>query len=781
MTVGSRLLSTAAVAAALALSLPAVAHAQDTAAGGQAGPAEESESKLEEIVVTADRYGTEVVQVGSFRGATQLDTPLAISVIPRELIDTQQASTTADVLKNTPGVTLSQTSPTVYSNVAIRGILTENRTNYRMDGFLPVINLIDMGLEDKERVEALKGASAIYYGFSPPSGIINMVMKRPTDEQMLYFKVFGNAHGRFGVHGDIGGTMGIFGYRINAVYDQPNSGIDYTGGRRTLISGAFDIKPTDNLTIQINGEHLFKKVNEPGIWRLAPPSITSPGTRAALLPTQNNPNPVIPLPPLLDPTTNFGPDWASNRAEESNAMAKVTWKFAQNFELTAAAGFSRLQRDRHFNNLDWTQVNTNPLRGTVGENLMTQLQSQIGAKVHNDNYRLEVAGAFNTGPFEHELLIGAAYLDRENIGVPSLAISCLYSTAPATNGQLLGTILAGQALPANTATANCTQNPRSPHPIPALAVDAVPTISAIAAFKDLGFYIFDRIKVTDWLQILAGVRYTDYKQYTDVRIKSGEYKATPVTLSGGFVIKPTEKMSFYGTYLEGLEPTPAPGNQAVNINDTFPPSQSVQYELGFKWEIMRGLLFQSAAFRIERDFFLLNAQNIYGPDGRSRFQGVELSLNGAITPQWSIYSSALFLDAKQISGAATVVSTVRSPDGSFYITPSTVGNRIENTAKRTFSLSTNYDLSEWVEGFSINGGVFHTGDQAINPLNSNFIPAVTTFDLGAALRLDMRGTPITLRLNMENVGNKRYFISTGSNVVSQAPPGTLKMSIEARF
>ena len=60
------------------------------------------------------------------------------------------------MLKNTPGVTLSQTSPTVYNNLAIRGILTENRTNYRLDGMLPVINLIDLGLEDKERIEALK-------------------------------------------------------------------------------------------------------------------------------------------------------------------------------------------------------------------------------------------------------------------------------------------------------------------------------------------------------------------------------------------------------------------------------------------------------------------------------------------------------------------------------------------------------------------------------------------------------------------------------------------------
>jgi iron complex outermembrane receptor protein len=493
------MLSTAAHAeadqAATTTAGTAATAAEGAAAAGGATGAEEEKAELKEIVVTADRKGSQFVQVGSFRGATQLDTPLAISVVGRDLIDTQQASQMADILKNTPGVTMSQTSPTVYSNVAIRGILTENRTNYRMDGFLPVVNLIDMAIEDKERVEALKGASAIYYGFSPPSGIINMVMKRPTRDWMLGVKLFGNDHGRWGVHADMGDTLGIFGYRINAVYDEPDSGIANTHGTRTVIAGAFDIKPTDTLTIQINGEHLYKKVNEPGIWRLAPPAIPTTaaqlaalGTRVNLLPTQKNPKGTIPLPPLLDPNTNFGPDWASNRAEESNAMAKVIWKFATNWELSAAAGFSNLRRDRHFNNVDWTQTNTNPARGPVGEYIMTQLTTAIGARVKNENYRVEVAGAFATGPIEHELLIGAAQLARRNISSSpaSLNITCLYSTATATLGQLVGTLLAGQAVPAGTASFPSTQNPFDPHPIPKPTLEMVPNSLSVAKFKDTG-------------------------------------------------------------------------------------------------------------------------------------------------------------------------------------------------------------------------------------------------------------------------------------------------------
>lgn len=43
---------------------------------------------------------------------------------------------------------------------------------------LPVINLVDIPLENKARVEVLKGAASLYYDFVPPSGIVNPVTKR---------------------------------------------------------------------------------------------------------------------------------------------------------------------------------------------------------------------------------------------------------------------------------------------------------------------------------------------------------------------------------------------------------------------------------------------------------------------------------------------------------------------------------------------------------------------------------------------------------------------------
>ena len=49
-------------------------------------------------------------------------------------------------------------------------------------------------------------------------------------------------------------------------------------------------------------------------------------------------------------------------------------------------------------------------------------------------------------------------------------------------------------------------------------------------------------------------------------------------------------------------------------------------------------------------------QDVYVEDGRARYRGTELSLTGEITPQLSMYASGLILDAKQVSGAPTVIN-----------------------------------------------------------------------------------------------------------------------------
>jgi len=188
-------------------SLCALGTAMGTGAAIAADDAQPA--KMEQIVITADRdksFGADYVQAGTFRNARQIDTPLTVTVISEFMRKAQQADGILDALRNSAGVTSSQINTSVYSNLAIRGIIVENRGNFRLNGTLPIINLIDLPLENKSRVEALKGASALYYGFTTRAGIINLTSKRPTSEPYVGAKIAGNNRGQLVGSIDAGNT-----------------------------------------------------------------------------------------------------------------------------------------------------------------------------------------------------------------------------------------------------------------------------------------------------------------------------------------------------------------------------------------------------------------------------------------------------------------------------------------------------------------------------------------------------------------------------------------------
>jgi iron complex outermembrane receptor protein len=707
---------------------------------GASASGEKNPLTLEEVIVTGDRkasYSADLVQAGSFRGARQLDTPLTIAVVPLEVIESQQARGLLDALRNTAGVTSSQTSPTVYNNITIRGIAVDNRANYRLNGSLPIINLVDLPLEDKDRVEALKGASALYYGFTTPSGIINLTMKRPTPETYLSLEGFGDDHGTAAGHIDFGDTWGMFGARMNAVYGHVDSGIDNTAGARGLISGAFDLKPIDGLTISLDAEYFYKNVVEPGVFRfLSPPKSTV-----------DNLYPTMQLPPLLDPASNFGPNWAVNHARESNVLLHTNYRITQTWSATLDVGDSYLLRDRRFNTL-------NPTNYATGDGLLSiGLQEQ---HYENKNARAEIAGTFYTGPLLHETIFGFSENVKNQVSPTSIPALCPGATPTAK-------------------PVTCQQNFYNPVPIP---YSPLPPESAdTTRIKDVGYYAFDRLKVIDWLDLLGGVRYSDYTE-SDVTTDVDTFHATPLSYSYGFVFKPRTWASLYGTFIQGLETTPAAPMTANNYGTQLPATESTQREAGIKVEPRRGLLVQAAYFAINRASTYTNSANFYVQDGRAEYKGEEISVTGEVTHDLSIYGSALFLNAEQVNGAPTTIVVSK---GVTTVTPTSNGRQIENVPKRQFSIAGEYRLTSLLNGLSLTAGAYYTGPRAINQLNSAFVPGYTLLDAGASYTTLLGGHTMLFRLNGENITRRRYWASTGALILSEGPPGAVKFSVSWKY
>lgn len=551
-----------------------------------------ADASVDEIVVTADRkgFGAELVQVGTFRGARLIDVPLTVNVVPQELLRAQAATGLFEALRNTAGVSRSQLNGATYDNVAIRGILVENRTSYRLNGSLPVINLVELPVENKERVEVLKGVGALYYGFAPPSGIVNLVTKRPTAD-LSTLSAFVTGRGGFNVHADVSRRFGTAGIRINAAAELVETGIRRFDGSRQLLSAAADWQPTDRLSFRLDAEHVVKDVTEPAAIQLLP-AVAG----------------VITVPDVPSPRNNLADEELRYDASATNLLARADYRFSDALAITVEGGQAVTERDRDFSQLEAYDL-------TTGEGRLRVFQTRK-QRYRNRNARAEAAAAFSTGPITHALIAGATGNWRFQNGRSNRV-----------------TLL--------------TQNLYDPRELALPALDPATLTTSPLNIRDLGTYVIDRATIGP-VQLLAGLRYSDYRSRarsaTGVETRFDLDKWTP---SVGLLVKPSRDVTIYATYLEGLEEGGTAPANTVNANEVLAPATSKQYEAGIKGEVGRSLVFQLAAFQVTRpSAFTDPADNRFKLAGRARYRGIEGSLTGEITPQLSLYASGQYLDAE---------------------------------------------------------------------------------------------------------------------------------------
>jgi len=573
--------SLAPLAAALALLGTTAARAQTEPAAGTLG----------EVTVSGERqgsFGSSTVQVGTFRDQNPLDVPLTSNVVTREVLDAQGQRTLYGALRNTAGVTRSQLNGSTYDNVAIRGILVENRGNYRLNGSLPIINLVDVPLENKERVEVLKGASSLYYGFVPPSGIVNYVTKRAGAQPVTSVATSLNQYGAVDIHADIArrfGTDDALGLRINAVAGREDIGINNFSGKRELLSAALDFKVSPAVKLKFDAEYYKKDSSEQA-------GITLP---AAV-------NGVITLPPTPDSKTNLAGEWQRYVADATNLLARADVALNDNWLATFEVGQARNTRDRRFSQFALTNRVTGAGTLTVSQ--------QDGQSYENNNIRTELAGRVATGPIAHELSFGYTGNERAQDS-------------------------------RNSPTLTFAQNLYNPVTIPYTARIAA-NANAPSKITDKGVYVFDRIVLSEQWQVMAGVRRSDYVSETTTT----RYAAERTSPSVSVMFKPTPRTSVYASYIEGLEETgQAPANRA-NAGELLAPSVNEQIEFGVKAEVAQGLLLQAAYFDIKRPSTTVDAGNRFVLGGLARYKGLEFAASGEINRQWSVIASALLMDPK---------------------------------------------------------------------------------------------------------------------------------------
>lgn len=281
------------------------------------------------------------------------------------------------------------------------------------------------------------------------------------------------------------------------------------------------------------------------------------------------------------------------------------------------------------------------------------------------------------------------------------------------------------------------------------------TLAKIAAL-----YAQDQIGFSPQWQAIVGVRYDRFDIDFRNNRNGTELEATDNLVSPrvGLVYSPVEPLSLYASY--SMTHLPRSGEQMTSLsasNRSLDPEEFRNYEIGAKWDVAPGLSLTAAAYRLERTNVAVTDPN--DPtrsiliDGQ-RIKGIEIGLAGNITEAWSV-----------MGGYAWQEGDI--PNSNL---------ELAQLPEQTASLWNRYDFNEqWGVGL----GAVYRGSLYSSTSNLVQLKSYTRYD--AAIFWDVNDR-FGLQLNLENIFDKKYFVSAHSdNNISPGSPRAAYLSMNFRF
>jgi iron complex outermembrane receptor protein len=339
----------------------------------------------------------------------------------------------------------------------------------------------------------------------------------------------------------------------------------------------------------------------------------------------------------------------------------------------------------------------------------------------DENVRTATAGVrnwFHTGPVSHEVNLAASYfyMDFENGGARYAAF------------------------PSNLFDPVATPTPSNPTRQDA-KVYTENRYSGLALSDTLGFF-------DDRLLLTLGARWQRVKvdDWTDNVKGDTAYDEEKISPSGGILYKVTDQLSVYANYMEGLSQGKIAPSTSVNEDKIFPPFISRQVEVGAKYDLGSFAL-TASVFRIKQPAYETNATTrVFGPNGKRENNGVELSLFGEPIKGFRLLGGVMYIDSE-------LTNTL---NGTFD------GKRAPATPEYNVNLGAEWDVPN-VRGLTLTSRGIYSSSQYLNQANNKEIDSWERFDLGARYAFKVDDKAVTLRANIENVMDKRYWSSAGAS------------------
>ena len=681
--------------------------------------------KIKEIVVLGAResgYVSDTQTGGTFGEQSIFDTPFSVTSIPQEVLVDQQVRALGDIAGNDPSTVVS-TPPGFNDTINIRGYNLNNSSSYRREGLI-YQNQVQNPFENKAAVEIIKGPTSVRYGFTPPGGVVNYILKRPTEETYRYLQLFTDSNGSIGAHVDMGGQINNeIGVRFNGVLSREAAFVDDVAGPRQLFSVFFDWSPTDRMTIELEGEYSFRELEQQATIRLGSfdPSLSG--------------DQILSILERFEPDTFIGQGWGTYPTTTFIGSGAVRYRIADRWEV-----YGRVQKMRSVRDQQAAGI----VDGSIQANGDFEQDVYFGPSQVRDPLSFEafVTGMIQTGPLKHDIAFGAAY----------------------SKNPLRFRLGGDFNIPAGAS------NLFNPVELPRPAPTSTQTVDGLY-FIQRAVFASNLIGITDRLRVLAAVRWSEQEnrdRFNEAQRLETTYEDSDIVPNFGIMFDPIENVTIYASFSEGITTGVQIPDDAANFDvegDLFlDPAETEQYEVGVKARIFEQAILAGAYFDISQPLATYDRNNVYRYIGNQDHRGFEVSLSGDITDQIRLILGALFLDAE-----------INNPNDD-----AVNGNRPAGVPEFQLSSYLDYE-TPFLPGLSLNLGIFHTGERLADNANTFKIDPFTRFDVGGRYAFRVGDRNVTARLNVRNVADEDFVEGTAWGSFFFGSPRAAFLSIAAEF
>ncbi|OJT19095.1 TonB-dependent receptor [Archangium sp. Cb G35] len=643
--------------------------------------------------------------------APLVNTPQSVTVVSREVLQEQQATSVRDALRNVSGITVAA------------GEGGRQGDSFNLRGFSAQTDTFRDGVRDLgwftrdtfnlQGVEVYFGPSSVLFGRGSTGGALNLVTKKPGRRSFRNVSLSGGTAPMGRVEADINEAINDkIQVRLNALGQL--SGI---AGRDNVTENRAGIAPSARISLgestALELDYLYQRED-------STPDYGQPYYNGYPVSTS-----------IGVPRGAFygvkGVD--TERVNAHIGTAQLQHRFSDSLQLTNSLRLGGVDR---------YSLPTAPRGLTLTAGSPTTIGRQR-FETNTDNVyvanQLNVRGDLQTGFLKHQANAG---------------LELTWETRELSRNNF-------NAVPGPNITADLFE----PNPSPDLS-----TVNRVFASANqsrqwtVGVYAADQIAISRYVEVLGSARFdvfdTNYVAEDATRTRTELNRQDNIfNWRVGLLVHPLEKMSIYATYGTSANPSAEVGTLTTGTVD-LAPERNNTIELGAKADLFEDRLGLTAAvFRVDKTNARVPNTDPSGPptilDGAQRVQGFSVGVTGTITSNWRVIANYTQLDSEILKHSSAYL----------------VGQPLPSTPPRSMSLWTTVTpLQHLTIGA---GAVYQDVTTANNPASESVaflkVPNFWRFDAFASYQLFNR---VDLQLNLNNISDELYY---EQYYAGQAVPG----------